>query len=98
MVVRVVVREGESIEEAVTRFKEAVLVLRAAGSRRQAPALAQKATLAWLKPSDLRRRKELRAEYEAYVGGCARRELVVEVRRGRTRRKEKFGDIPIKRK
>jgi ribosomal protein S21 len=95
MGVRVEVREGEAIEQAVQRFREALWRQGPPGAGRKRPRWHRRPLDYYLKPSDLRRRDRLRDAWVRYAGECARRRLVAEVRRGSKRRKAHFADVPV---
>ncbi len=98
MGIRIEVRDGESIEQALKRFSHWLWRLGPPGSGRKRPKWHKRPLDFHLKPSQLRRRDELRDEFERYIGECSRRQLVVVKRRRCKRRKEHFGDWPVVRK
>jgi ribosomal protein S21 len=93
MGVRIEVREGESVEQALRRFRELVRRFGPPGAVK-APRWHKKQLFYYLKPSVLRRRKELLAANETYRGECARRHLVAYKRFGKHRRVS-FAGCPI---
>jgi hypothetical protein len=93
MAVRLEVREGETIEQALERFRGLVRRFGPPGALRQ-PKWHKSQLRYYLKPSALRRRDQLRDEWARYAGECARRRLVAVIRRGCKRRKAHFGDHP----
>jgi hypothetical protein len=95
MGVRVEIRNGESVEQAVKRFRELVWRYGPPGAGRKRPKWHKKPLRYYLKPGELRRRAALRAAWETYKGECARRHLVSVIRRGCKRRKAHFGDLPV---
>ncbi|MBI1914922.1 MAG: 30S ribosomal protein S21 [Planctomycetes bacterium] len=94
MGVRVEVREGETIEEALKRFRELVRRFGPPGAVKRAKWHKNQLHY-YLKPSALRRRDRLRDEWKKYAGECARRRLVAVIRLGCKRRKPHFGNIPV---
>jgi Ribosomal protein S21 len=94
MGVRVEIREGETIEQALQRFRELVRWFGPPGIMKR-PKWHKGQLQYYLKPSDLRRRGRLRDEWEKYAGECARRHLVAVIRRGCKRRKAHFGNNPV---
>jgi hypothetical protein len=68
MGVRIEVRDGESIEQAVKRFRELVWRYGPPGAGGKRPRWHKKPFGYYLKPSVLQRREKLRAEWETYVG------------------------------
>ena len=90
MGVRIEVREGEPIADALRRFRKLVYRHGPPGRR---PKWQKKPLTYYLKPSTLRRRKELLARNETFRGECARRHLVSE-RLGKHRRIN-FSRYPI---
>jgi ribosomal protein S21 len=94
MAVRVEVREGETIEQALRRFRELVRRLGPPGAVRR-PKWHKNQLRYYVKPSALRRRDQLRDEWARYAGECARRHLVAVIRRGCKRRKALFGNHPV---
>jgi ribosomal protein S21 len=95
MGIRVEVRFGESIEQAVKRFRAMVWRYGSPGAGRKRPKWHKRQLDHYLKPSELRRRDTLRDEWQTFVGECNRRHLVTSFRRGRKRHKAHFGDSPI---
>ena len=94
MSVRVEVREGEAIEQALKRFRELVRRFGPLGAVKR-PKWHKNQLKYYLKPSELRRRDRLRDEWQKYRGECARRRLVAIIRRGGKRRKTHFGNYPV---
>ena len=95
MGVRIEVRDGESVEQAVKRFTQLVWRHGPPGAGRKRPKWHKPPLDHYLKPSELARRDELRDAFETYSGECARRRLVCVIRRKTKRRKERFGDAPV---
>jgi ribosomal protein S21 len=93
--VKVTVRDGESIEDALKRFRDAVRRFGPPGTNVKRPKWHKNQLAYYLKPSARRRRDAIRDAFEAHAGECARRHLVCVIRRGAKRRKEHFGDIPV---
>jgi hypothetical protein len=90
-----VVWDGETIEEALKRFRELVRRFGPPGTSVKRPKWHKNPLWYYLKPSERRRRDRLRDEFEIYLGECARRHLVAVVRRGCKRRKVHFGNWPV---
>jgi ribosomal protein S21 len=91
MGVKVEVREGETIAEVLRRFRREVY--------RQGPPINRarwhkNQIYYYLKPSTLRRRKELLAKNATFRGVCGRRHLVAPDRVGKHRRVS-FSKYPI---
>jgi hypothetical protein len=95
MGVRVEVRDGESVEQAVQRFRKLVLRHGQPGAGRKQTKWHKRPIDHYLKPSELARRVALRNAWATYAAECARRRLVSVIRRRAKRRKERFGDAPI---
>lgn len=94
MGIRVEVREGETIEQALKRFRELVWTFGPAMALKR-PKWHKNQLRYYLKPCDRRRRDRLRDEWEKYRDECARRRLVAVIRRGCKRRKAHFGNLPV---
>jgi len=94
MGVRIEVRKGETIEQALKRFRELVRRHGSPGALRPEK-WHKKQFYYYMKPSELRRQDQLGDEWTKHVGECARRHLVSIIRRGCKRRKAHFGDCPI---
>src|SRR5262249_47273736 len=94
MGVRVEVRDGETIEQALKRFRELVRRFGPPGAGK-CPKWHKNQLRYYLTPSERRRRDRLRDEWEKYRGECARRHLVAVIRRGCKRRKAHFGNYPV---
>ena len=94
MGVRVEIRDGETLEQALQRFCELIRRFGPPGTIKR-PKWHKRQLQYYLKPSDLHRRDRLRDEWEKYAGECARRHLVAVIRRGRKRRKVHFGNHPV---
>jgi ribosomal protein S21 len=94
MCVRVEVRDGETMEQTLKRFRELVRRFGPPGAVK-CPKWHKDQLQYYLKPGELRRRDRLRDEWEKCAGECARRRLVAVVRRGCKRRKMHFGDSPV---
>jgi ribosomal protein S21 len=92
--VKVTVRDGESIEDALKRFRGLVRRYGPPGTSVKRPKWHKNQLAYYLKPSERRRRDAIR-DVETHAGECARRHLVCVIRRGAKRRKEHFGDIPV---
>jgi ribosomal protein S21 len=90
MGVRIEVREDEPIAEAIRRFQKLVYRHGPPGKR---PRWHKNQLGYYLKPSTLRRRKELLAKNETFRGECGRRHLVSQ-RFGKHRRID-FSRYPI---
>ena len=95
MGVRVEVRDGETAEQAVKRFKDLVRRHGPPGSGRKQSKWHKRPFNYYLKPSELKRRDALRDAFETYAGECARRHLMAFIRRRTKRRKEWFGVAPV---
>jgi hypothetical protein len=93
--VKITVRDGETIEQAVKRFREVVRRYGPPGTNVKRPKWHKNQLWYYLKPSERRRRDAIRDEFEIYAGECARRRLVCVNRRRCKRRKEHFGDWPV---
>jgi ribosomal protein S21 len=98
MGVRIEVRDGESIEQALKRFDNLLWRQGSPGAGRKRSKWHKRPVHYYLKPSALRRRDRLRDEFESYAGECSRRELVCVIRRRTKRHKEHFGDYPVVRR
>jgi ribosomal protein S21 len=94
MGIRVEVREGETIEQALKRFRELVWRFGPPMALKR-PRWHKNQLKYYLKPCDRRRRDRLRDKWETYSGECARRRLMAIVRRKAKRRKVHFGNIPV---
>lgn len=94
MGVRVEVREGERIEEALKRFRDLVWTFGPPMALKR-PKWHKNQLRYYLKPCERRRRDRLRDEWRKYVGECARRRLMTIIIRGAKRRKAHFGNIPV---
>lgn len=95
MGVKVCVRDGESLAEALKRFRELVRRYGPPGTDVKRPKWHKNQLAYHLKPADRRRRDGLRDAFETHAGECARRRLVCEVRRRAKCRKLHFGDAPV---
>ncbi|QEL15872.1 30S ribosomal protein S21 [Limnoglobus roseus] len=95
MGVRVEVRDGESLAEAVKRFRESVWRQGPPGAGRKRPKWHKRPLDYYLKPSELARRDDLRDAFETYAGECSRRRWLCLIRRRTKQRKERFGDAPV---
>ena len=71
MGVKVVVRDGETVEEALRRFWELVRRFGPPGTNVKWPKWHKNPLRYYLKPSERRRRDRLRDEFETYLGECA---------------------------
>lgn len=98
MGVRVEVRDGESVTQALKRFKYLVRKSGPPGTGVKRPKWHKNQLTYYLKPSDRRRRDELRDAWETYAGECARRRLIAALLRRTKRRKAYFGDRPVVRR
>jgi ribosomal protein S21 len=92
--VKVTVRDGETIDDALKRFRGLVRRYGPPGIVKR-PKWHKNQITFYLKPSERRRRDIIRDEFETYAGECARRKLVCVIRRGAKRRKEHFDNIPV---
>lgn len=95
MSVKLIVRDGESIGAAIKRFRALVRRYGPPGTNVKRPKWHKNQLTFYLKPSERRRRDEIRDAFETYAGECARRHLVCVVRRKTKRRKEHFGNVPV---
>ncbi len=95
MGVKVTLRDGASIEDALKRFRALLRRYGPPGTDVKRPRWHKNQLAYYLKPSGRRRRDAIRDEFETHAGECARRHLVCVIRRGAKRRKEHFGDIPV---
>jgi hypothetical protein len=95
MSVKVTVREGESLEQALKRFQKLVWRFGPPGAGGKRPKWHKKQLEYYLKPSERRRRDRLKDEFLKYCCECGRRHLVAVKRRRCKRRKEHFGDAPV---
>ncbi|MDY3556994.1 30S ribosomal protein S21 [Gemmata sp. JC717] len=95
MSVKVIVRDGESIADALKRFRRLVQRAGPPGTNVKKPKWHKNQLTFYLKPSERRRRDEIRDQFETYAGECARRRVVCVIRRKTKRRKEHFGNIPV---
>ncbi|VTR99662.1 30s ribosomal protein s21 : : Ribosomal_S21 [Tuwongella immobilis] len=95
MGVRVEIRDGESVEQALKRFRELVWRYGPPGAGRKRPKWHKRPLDYHLKPSELARRDELRDAWVQYEAECSRRRLVAVLRRQTKRRKQHFGDAPV---
>lgn len=95
MSVKVTIRDGEKIEDALKRFRNLVRRFGPPGTNVKGPKWHKNQLRYYLKPSKRRRRDALRDEFKTHAGECARRQLVCVIRRRAKRRKEHFGDIPV---
>jgi ribosomal protein S21 len=93
--VKVTVRDGESIEDALKRFRGQVRRYGPPGTNVKRPKWHKNQLAYHLRPSERRRRDAIRDEFETHAGECARRHLVCVIRRGAKRRKEHFGNCPV---
>lgn len=93
--VKVTVREGESIEDSLKRFHSLVRRYGPPGTDAKQPKWHKNQLTFYLKPSERRRRDEIRDAFETYAGECARRRLVCVIRRKTKRRKAHFGNAPV---
>jgi ribosomal protein S21 len=98
MGVKVTVREGESLADALKRFRQMVWRFGPPGAGRKRPKWHKQQLEYYLKPSERRRRDQLRDDFQEYSGECGRRELVCVILRRTKRRKVHFGDAPIVRR
>ena len=89
------VREGESVEEALKRFRGLVRRYGPPGTNVKRPKWHKNPLTFYLKPSARRCRDEIRDAFETHAGECARRRLVCVIRRKTKRRKEHFGAAPV---
>jgi ribosomal protein S21 len=93
MGIRVEVRQGETIEQALKRFK--VLLWRhGPPGAMKVPRWHKNQLRYYLKPSERRRRDRLRDEWKKYSAECARRHMAAVKRRGCKRRKVHFAPFP----
>jgi|GEM_PF-4840934 len=76
MGIRIEVLDGEPIEQAILRFRKKVREEGPPGAGWNRPPWHKGELGSYLKPSELRRRKALRDEWETYSGECGRRHLV----------------------
>jgi hypothetical protein len=93
--VKVEVRDGETIDQALERFREVVRRYGPPGTNVKRPKWHKNQLWYYLKPTERRRRDSLRDEFETHAGECARRRLVCVIRRRCKRRKVHFGDSPV---
>jgi len=94
MGVRVEVRTGESIEQALKRLRKLLWRQGPPGSGGKWPKWHKRPLDHYLKSSELRRRDELRDEFAKYAGECARRQVVCVIRWHCKRRKMHFSNVP----
>jgi ribosomal protein S21 len=95
MSVRVEVRDGESVEQALKRFKDLLWRYGPPGAGRKRPKWHKQQLDYYLKPSELARRDKLRDAFVTLAGECARRRLVCFIRRNTKQKKVWFGNAPI---
>jgi hypothetical protein len=93
--VRITVRDGESIADALKRFRGLVRRYGPPGTNVKRPKWHKNQLTFYLKSSERRRRDEIRDQFETHAGECARRHLVCVIRRKTKRRKEHFGNVPV---
>lgn len=87
--------DGESVGQALTRFRQVLSRYAPPGAGRKRPKWHKKQFDYYLKPSELARRDRLRDAFATHVGECARRQLITLIRRRTKRRKVHFGDAPV---
>ena len=92
MGIRIEVRDDETIEQALKRFREFISEHGSPGMGGKRPEWHKRPLDYHLKPSALRRRDRLKDEWITFSYECGRRQLVTEFIRGRKRHKPHFGD------
>jgi len=95
MAVKVIVRDGETIAEAIKRFRELVRRFGPPGTDVKRPKWHKNQLEYYLKPCDRRRRDKLRDDFKQNCSECSKRHLVCVIDRGAKRRKAHFGNLPI---
>jgi ribosomal protein S21 len=93
MGIRIELRDDETIEQAILRFRKMVREDGPPGAGWNRPKWHKRQLGYYLKPCELRRRDALRDEWATYSGECGRRHLLSVAPRLYRSRKAHFGNI-----